>query len=201
MSNLNLGLLKKNIYKTYFSDGIWDIVLGLIFLSFGLGTLVNQNFIAAIPFLLTVPFALKRSISAPRIGTLQFKQSQKTGLLVLYFLFAISTVGFVLGLGMINPSNNNVILWLTLNIFVIIGLILAIVLGLIARFFHFQRLYLYAILTFIGFVLIGKITSAGIVLTSLGSIITLIGVIVLRNFIKYHPKLSSLDHREPTGEK
>ena len=201
MSSLNLGLLKKNIYKTYFSDGIWDIVLGLTFLSFGLGVLVDQNFMVMFPFLLTVPFALKRAISAPRIGTLQFKQSQKTWLLVLYFLFALSTLGFVLGLGILNPSNDNIIRWLTLNIFVVIGLFLGIVLALIARFFHFQRMYLYSILTFLGFILIGKITSAGVVLTILGSIITLIGVVVLRNFIKYHPKLTLPETDNQTGVK
>lgn len=44
MSSINLETLKKNIYQTYFSDGVWDMVLGLIYLSFGLGVLINQNF-------------------------------------------------------------------------------------------------------------------------------------------------------------
>ena len=60
-------------------------------------------------------------------------------------------------------------------------------------FVNFQRMYLYAVLNLIGFALIGRITSAGVVFTMLGLIILVIGIIVLRNFIKHHPKVSLQD--------
>ncbi len=199
MSNINLGLLKKNIYKTYFSDGVWDIVLGLIYLSFGLGIMVNQNFIFAFPILMTLPLALKRSLTEPRIGALKFKKSQKNKLLLLYFLFNILALGFIFIVGILNPSSNGLVRWMTFNIFLVLGLIIAITFSLVAKYFHFERLYLYAILTFLGFALIGKLTSAGVVLTILGSIIALIGVIVLRNFIKFHPKSAISSPNDQTG--
>jgi hypothetical protein len=84
MSNLNLDVMRKKIYKTYFSDGIWDIVLGFVYLVFGLGVLISQDIWYLFPIIITLPLALKRSVSEPRIGALQFKKSQKTRLLILY---------------------------------------------------------------------------------------------------------------------
>ena len=83
--------------------------------------------------------------------------------------------------------------WLTVNIFLVIGLILSIILSLVGWFVNFQRMYLYAVLNLIGFALIGRITSAGVILTMLGLIILIFGIIVLRNFIKHHPKVSLQD--------
>lgn len=188
MSNLNLDVMRKKIYQTYFSDGIWDIVLGMVYLIFGLGVLITQDIWYLFPILITLPLALKRSVSEPRVGALQFKKSQKTRLLILYFLFTFLVLGFVMFLGIINPSGDTLIRWLTVNLFFVIGLIIAVILALIGWLFSFQRMYFYAIINLIGFALI-KITSVGLVLTVLGVIITLFGFIVLRNFIKHHPKL------------
>jgi len=82
-----------------------------------------------------------------------------------------------------------VIRWLTVNLFFVIGLIIAVILALIGWFFNFSRMFLYAILNLIGFALIGKVTTVGVVLTILGAIFTVSGLIVLRNFVKFHPKL------------
>lgn len=193
MSNLNLDVMRKKIYKTYFSDGIWDIVLGFVYLVFGLGVLISQDIWYLFPIIITLPLALKRSVSEPRIGALQFKKSQKTRLLILYVIFTILVLGFVVFLGIFNPSGDVVIRWLTVNLFFVIGFIIAVIFALIGWFFNFSRMFLYAILNLIGFALIGKVTTVGVVLTILGGVFTLVGVIVLRNFVKFHPKLDLAD--------
>ena len=199
MSNLNLVVMRKKIYQTYFSDGIWDIVLGMVYLIFGLGVLITQDIWYLFPIIITLPLALKRSVSESRIGALQFKKSQKTRLLILYFLFTFLVLGFVMFLGIINPSGNTLIRWLTVNLFFVIGLIIAVILALIGWLFNFQRMYFYAIINLIGFALI-KITSVGLVLTVLGVIITIFGFIVLRNFIKHHPKLELSNNESQVSE-
>jgi hypothetical protein len=190
MSKINLEVLKKNIYQTYFSDGVWDIILGLIFLSFGLGVIIDQNFWYMFPMLVTLPLVLKRSVSEPRVGVLKFKKSERTWLMVFYFLFNFLVLGFVLVLGIINPTGDILVHWLTVNLFLMIGLIIAFVLGLVGWFIKFQRLYAYAVLIFIGFALAGRILSIGFVLTILGVLITTSGIIVMRNFIQRHPKIT-----------
>lgn len=193
MSNINLGILKKSIYQIYFSDGIWDMILGLVYLSFGLGVLINLIFWYLFPIIVTLPLVLKRSVSDPRMGSLKFKKSQRIWLGAFYFLFLGLVTGFVILLGVLNPSGDVLVRWLTVNIFLVIGLILSIILSLVGCFVNFQRMYLYAVLNLIGFALIGRITSAGVVFTMLGLIILVIGIIVLRNFIKHHPKVSLQD--------
>ena len=96
MSNINLGILKKSIYQTYFSDGIWDMILGLVYLSFGLGVLISQNFWYLFPIIVTLPLVLKRSVSDPRIGSLKFKKSQRIWRGAFYFLFLGLVTGFVI---------------------------------------------------------------------------------------------------------
>ena len=87
----------------------------------------------------------------------------------LYFLFNILVLGFIIFLGIINPSGDNIVRWLTGNIFLVIGLIIAIILCLVGWFVKFQCLYLYAAFNFIGFALVGRIVSTGVILTFLGA--------------------------------
>lgn len=190
MTNVNLETIKKNIYQTYFSDGIWDIVLGLTYLSFGLGVLINQNFWYLFPIIITLPLAMKRSISDPRVGTLKFKKSQRIWLSSLYFLLIGLVLGFLLFLGIFNPTGDVVFHWLTVNIFLVIGFILAIIFILVGWLVKFQRMYIYALLNLIGFGLVGRITTVGVVLTILGLVFTLSGIIVMRNFVNQHPKIN-----------
>jgi hypothetical protein len=140
--------------------------------------------------LVTLPLVLKRSVSGPRVGVLKFKKSERTWLMVFYFLFNFLVLGFVLVLGIINPTGDILVHWLTVNLFLMIGLIIAFVLGLVGWFIKFQRLYAYAVLIFIGFALAGRILSIGFVLTILGVLITASGIIVMRNFIQRHPKIT-----------
>ncbi len=195
MSNINLEVLKKNIYQTYFSDGVWDIILGLVFLSFGLGVVIDQIFWYIFPMLVTLPLVLKRSISEPRIGALKFKKSEKKWLQAIYFLFNFLVLGFVLVLGIINPTGDGFIRWLTVNLFLVIGIIIALIMVLVGWFIKFQRLYVYAVLIFIGFAMAGRILSIGYVLTILGGLITFSGIIVMRKFIMQHPIINLLRNR------
>jgi hypothetical protein len=57
---------------------------------------------------------------------------------ILYFLFNILVLGFIIFLGIINPSGDNIVRWLTSNIFLVIGLIIAIILCLVGWFVKFQ---------------------------------------------------------------
>ncbi len=189
MSSMKLENLRKNIYQTYYSDGVWDIILGLTLLSFGLGVLINKNFWSLFPIIVALPLVLKRSISEQRIGTLKFKQSERRWLMVFYFGFILIVLGFVLLLGIINPSGVGIVSWLTQNLFMFIGLMIAIILGLAGRFIHFNRLIIYGIWIFICFAFAGRIITIGQALTGSGLLITISGMMVLRQFIKNHPKI------------
>jgi hypothetical protein len=48
---------------------------------------------------------------------------------------------------------------------------------------------LYAAFNFIGFALVGRIVSTGVILTFLGVVFLVSGIVVMGNFIKRHPKI------------
>ncbi len=188
MNSSNLKSIQKNIYQSYFSDGVWDMVIGLIYLIAGLGVWVNQNFWYLFPIILmALPMILKRSITFPRMGHIQFKQSKKLWISVLFFLIESMVFVFLYFISVNNSSGNPIINWLTQNLFVFIGLLIGLFFVLTGKTLYFKRLYLYAVITLIGFSLMYRVIPAGIVLTFLGVLIIVISLIVIRNFIRYHP--------------
>ncbi len=188
MNSSNLKSIRKNIYQTYFSDGIWDLVIGLIYLIAGLGVWINQNFWYFFPIILMVlPLILKRLITLPRMGHIQFKQSKKLWISILFFVIEAILFVFLYFISANNTTGNPLILWLTQNLFVIIGLLIGLFFVLTGKTLYFKRLYLYAVITLIGFSLMFRVIPAGIMLTVLGVVITVISLIVIRNFIRYHP--------------
>lgn len=189
MATINLKTIQEKMDQTYFSDGVWDLVIGLIFLSFGLGIWINQNFWAIFPIaVLTLPLAIKRWITYPRTGYLKFKQSRKLWLSAAFFIVLFGLEGFLLILGANNPSGNALVVWLTQNLFLISGVFIAAFFCISAKTLNFPRLYLYALLSLIGFALIFRVFPAGIMLTLIGVIIILISIFVMRNFVRNHPK-------------
>ncbi|MAT44644.1 MAG: hypothetical protein CL609_20105 [Anaerolineaceae bacterium] len=188
MNSSNLKSIQKNIYQTYFSDGVWDLVIGLIYLMAGLGIWINQNFWYLFPIILLVlPLILKRAITFPRMGQMQIKQTKKLWISLLFFLIEAILFIFLYFISANNSTKNPFLLWLTQNLFVIIGLMIALFFVLTGKTLYFKRLYLYAVITLIGFSLMYRVIPAGIVLTFLGVLIIVISLIVIRNFIRYHP--------------
>lgn len=189
MDTLNLKTIQQKMDRTYFSDGVWDLVIGLIFLSFGLGIWINNNFWALFPIaVLVVPVAFKRWLTFPRTGHLKFKQSRKLGLSVLFFVILFGIEGFLLTLGAVNPSGNPLVIWLTQNLFLVTGILVAAFFAICAKLLNFERLYLYAVLSAVGFALIFRVLPAGVILSAIGAIIIGISIIVMRNFVRNYPK-------------
>jgi hypothetical protein len=188
MNSSNMKSIRKNIYQTYFSDGVWDLVIGLLFLTTGLGVWINQWFWYLFPITVgVVPLFMKRLITFPRIGHVQFKQSTRLWVAALFFFVEAGLFVFLFFIGTRNPTENPLVIWLTQNLFLIAGLFIALFLSLTAKILNFTRLYIYAVITFIGFALMYRVIPAGIVLTFLGVLIIVISLIVIRNFIRYHP--------------
>lgn len=188
MNSSNLKSIQRNMYQSYFSDGVWDLVIGLIYLIAGLGVWIDQAFWYAFPLLLAVlPIGLKRWITFPRIGHIQFKQSKKLWISALFFLIGAVLFVFLYFISANNTSGNPVIMWLTQNLFVIIGLLIGLFFVLTGKIFYFQRLYLYAVITVIGFTLMFRVFPSGITLTVMGTLISGISLIVIRNFMQHHP--------------
>lgn len=206
---LGLKELERKAWKSTFSDGIWDIYLGLLLLNLGFITILNRSGLpkaASYPFSLVyllacvlVLWAGKKFITVPRLERVRFgEQRQKLrnwgraglflGVLVLaalILLFTVARSGAVAAAGLE--------LWFP----AILALITLLAGGLAAFLTDFTRLYIIAILYTIPFPLVvyadqlAGVDLALVGFTLPGVLIVLMGVVMLVRFLRAYPPAES----------
>ncbi len=161
MEQLNAKALEKKAFRSFFKDGIYDLFLGLILLSFGMPLIFNEfgwlDYVTRrlpllIPILLNVGALLlfvfgKKYITLPRLGVAHFGKTRKRKMRHVKLLLVISAlIGvavFFLSLFKVFPVGGKTGIPLPLLIFSINALL---VFSFAAYFMDFTRLYLYALL-------------------------------------------------------
>jgi len=151
-SNTDLEALERKAWRSYFQDGLWDILLGCIVLMFaiapplsriGLGDFWSSAVFVpfwVLVFLLIV--LIRKYIIAPRIGVVKFGQTRKKKLFKFNILmFVVLLLGLILGI--ISFRNINAPGWVHSLRFIAIVLICS---SLAAYFLDFKRLYVYGII-------------------------------------------------------
>lgn len=150
--NIDLKALEKKAWRSVFQDGLWDIYLGIILLSFAVSARLDKQpidddlrmgtYIGVMVFGMIVLYAGKRFITIPRMGKVKFgAERQKRRNVVRLALFLSVLLGLALWwLGSSLLSNGQWVfplIWM-LNMFIVFGL------G--AYFLEYERLYLIGLL-------------------------------------------------------
>ncbi|MFW9828439.1 MAG: hypothetical protein ACFFEY_12685 [Candidatus Thorarchaeota archaeon] len=205
--DIDLKKLEKKAYRSIFEDGIWDLFIGMLILSFGLapfiGLFINISELwdVIIPSVIitTIAFLIfylgKKYITIPRIGVVEFgpkrKSRQAKLKIFLIVMFFINVVLLILPLtDLINYSQ-------------IQPLILSLLLGLggivlpfciVAYFLDFTRLYYYSFSMGFGFFLIEFLNSfmnypiiSIVIFSVIGVSIIIIGLTYFIRFLKKYP--------------
>jgi len=161
MEQLNIKALEKKAFRSFFRDGIYDVFLGTILLSFGLPLILSEfGWIhwetMIIPLVISIILNVgalvffvfgKKYITAPRLGIVRFGKTRKRKMMHVKLLLVISVligvVTFFLTLFKILPVGGKTGIPAAGLIF---GIQVLIVFSLAAYFMDFTRLYLYAFL-------------------------------------------------------
>ena len=161
MEQLNIKALEKRAFRSFFRDGIYDVFLGGILLSFGLplilsefGLLHYETMTIPLVFSLTWNIGVcvffifgKKYITTPRLGIVHFGKPRKRKMMHVKLLLAISVligvILFLLSLFKVFPVGGTTGIPLP---FIIFGIQALLVFSFIAYFMDFTRLYLYAFL-------------------------------------------------------
>lgn len=161
MEQLDIKALEKKAFRSFFKDGIYDLFMGLILLSFGLPLILNEFGwldYATITMPLLIPLILnlgallffifgKKYITVPRLGIAHFGKARKRKLmhvkLLLVFSVLIGVIMFFLSLFKVFPVGGTTGIPLP---FVIFGIQSLLIFSFVAYFMDFTRLYLYAFL-------------------------------------------------------
>ena len=205
VENVDLKEIEKKAWRATYQDGLWDIYMGLLITGFAL--IFYLNFLGLEEPLLifflccwvTIPILIlsfgKKFITPKRIGSVKFgKKRKKTKKRLTYFLTANVFILLMfliltqLGLFELIPLEG-------LMVPLFFGLFISIPLSIVAYFLDFSRLYVYAIIFGLGYLLselfypiVGAPLDSFLSFGVPGIIITLIGVYFLISFLKKYPK-------------
>ncbi len=184
----DLQRLRKTAYWSYHQDGLIDIFLGLVFLVEGIAVITNQHLLAGLswmPVLLIAP--MKRLITVPRMGLVNFKRSPK------WILIKTGLVAMVLGILFLfviaeRFHFRTLDAWMHKYFLLVFGAAVALVplVGALALGLH--RFFAYAAAILTGFTAANFLHgSFPIVFILLGSMLVLVGSAVLIRFLHQYP--------------
>lgn len=192
--HIDLKALERKAYTSYHQDGIVDIFLGLAIVIFGIllhPILIENMFYLMGGFFITwfISYAIvKKSITVPRIGYVEFKPSRRYRLVfLLSFLvilnlaiFAIMAFGFTPELrAFLNQYGLLVIAVVVGGLFVFFGCVTQI-----------YRLCGYGAVAFLVFVITYFfVLYLSIPLIALGLVIAVTGFVLLFRFLRKYPKV------------
>lgn len=198
---INLKEMEKKAWKSCFQDGLWDIFLGLILLSFGISPFIEEitgiTYLISYIILLSLGYIIfyigKKYITIPRIGNVKFGPKRKSKKIKVVIILAISVI-FGLAAILITqtdliPYNIDISIW---------GIIFAInaliVFSLMAYYLDFPRLYIYSIF-FATSIFIVETSSSHVGSTydtvigfgMFGVVAVLVGLLHLTRFVRRYP--------------
>ena len=197
-SRIDLKEAERRAFKSTFHDGIWDMYLGIIFLGFGLGTLVEdfsdrQRIIANLVYTfgaLALFILGKKFITAPRIGYAKFGESRKQKILKNRLILTLSVV---LGVAVWFDADSGTTVEGSVILLAFAANIL-VVFGFMAYYLDYDRLYIYAPLWALSLPL-GELLKAHFGLQNAahtffvtGSVPIVIGMYLFFRFLKHYPQ-------------
>jgi len=193
----DLKEIERKVFRSYFNDGLWDIYGGFILLGFGLTLVTGWDYLILIFAIVAVLLLLfRKRLIVPRLGQVKFSSERQVktirsiiiAMVTLIFTALLGGVFFVLF------STNNVPEWLDAwmkdYFFAGIGGMLALLVAIAAYIVGVWRYFVYAILTFIAYVIAGIIrpnNMEGIPIVAVGGIILISGAVILTHFLRKYP--------------
>jgi len=187
-----LQTIQRNVYMTFFEDGVWDIFLGLFVLGWGLSILTEGSYLPGVVFvcLYFIVWGIKKRMTYPRIGYVRFSSTSRRRIKARFVI--LLTVVLLLGLlaGVLFGIGSRP-QWLVDYFPLIFNGMLAAIVCFVAYWARVDRFYLYAALVFLGGVLHkwpGIPWEFGFI--SAGGIITSIGLGFLIRFLRKYPKIA-----------
>lgn len=197
----SLREVERSVWLRTFEHGLWDLAVGLLLLSFGVGILTELYWISAIvvPVGLPVMRGLARRAIVPRIGHATFRGRRKRSpahVQLILAALALAGVGmFALTAFATREAAPAWATWLRSHFIVVIGLIWGGALAVAGWAVDYPRLYAYGGLVLGALLAVDRIPTGyhlGHALIGVGGLIVLVGAGLFLRFLRRYPR-----HPEP----
>lgn len=205
---INLTAIEAKAWNANFRDGIWELSFGILFVGLGSASLLDSigiglpyNILMAVIPSMLIQFAGKHFITVPRIGRAKYGPSRRTRQQHLRIISVISTIVLVVLVALtaqrLFPGQLS---GLGANMFhLLVGLFTFGIISVFGYFLDYPRMYLVGALA-------GTAHPVAIWLRNyynpdytypftfavVGTIVFIMGIIQLRNFLKTYPLLHTL---------
>ncbi len=76
--DVNLKNIERKAYLTYFQDGLWDTIIGIFLLAWGIGILTDTAGLTGIWVIAAywIIWGFKKRLTQPRIGYVKWRRSR-----------------------------------------------------------------------------------------------------------------------------
>lgn len=186
---INLKEIERKAYTSYHQDGLIDVFAGFLMLGFGFWLLLEMAWMGWIFWFVSISAyaAAKRVFTIPRIGFVKFTPHRAKALLAVALIgFSLSALlGAVAFMQVAGGSRPPWLLFAAENHMLVIGVLVAASFCVVGYAFRVRRMYAYALLTLVMFV-IGQLLYYPLhyYLILVGSLILLSGLALLIRFIR-----------------
>ncbi len=188
MQDDSLRRLEHKAWTSYFEDGFWDILIGLIMLITGIRGLVDVGWISllVLPAVLVGPLG-KRFITIPRIGIVKFGQVRKSRQKQ---LIALLTVSIIVMVGVFWLSRSDVAQSQAVTS-PVVAIWIVLTFAVITYLLDFSRLYIYGLLFGLSEILWGLFDkpTGPIAFTLSGLIALMVGAFMLGRFLRAYTQM------------
>ena len=189
-TDIDLKSIKRKVYMSYFQDGLWDILLGIFLIGWGL--MVTFDFVAVMGGFWLVFYmfvlGLKRWLVYPRAGYIKIPEARRQQIKMVL----LGSVVFLAGVAMIpifiidsRPA------WFSEYFMLILGGMFTLVIIFLAVWWQVYRWYAYAAMVLLTFMSHQWLdTELNLSFFVPGGIVTVFGLVLLIRFIRKYPKAS-----------
>jgi hypothetical protein len=150
--DISLKQMERKAFTSAYQDGLWDIFIGFVLLTWALAPLVTPRLgdfwssavlFSTWPFVFLVIWLVRRHVVTPRVGAVRFG-SWRTGRMMRFNLVMLVLLSLSAVLGAVLALNSTALPdWLQVVPF---SLVVLVIFGVTAYFLDFGRLYLYGLL-------------------------------------------------------
>lgn len=185
--------IRHKVYMSYFQDGLWDIVLGLFLIGWGLAVMLDIGWLPGVSFVtfFWLALGLKQKITYPRIGYSKPAGQRKQMSRIIIAGVVTLLLGVMLFLLAVTGGTPQ---FLNDYFELLFGTMLAIIIGLIAYWWGIARWYVFAGLVFT-LAAINQWSELSFELSFFipGGIVLACGTFVLFRFLRDNPRVSAED--------
>ena len=148
-ANFDLNQVKKKVYLSYFQDGLWDILLGLYLIGWGLS--IWQDLVAVMGGMWVVVYfgvlGIKRAVVYPRSGYIKLSEARKQQMRLVILGVVLFLLGFaVFGIFAFTTRPE----WLDDYFMFLLITMMAVVIAILGYWWRVARWYIYGAIVFTG---------------------------------------------------